>query len=198
MVDFPAAANNGNFKRITIYIGGYYASKEPAVIKTVLGSCISVCLFENKLKFGGMNHFMLPEMKEWENPEDDYNHTRYGLFAMEVLINEIIKLGGKKENLTAKIFGGGHVLASGSTNVLKVPDKNIAFAKKFLSDERIPIVSEDVGGNWPRKVFFFNTENKVLMKKIEGKTKEFSAEQELKYSKTLQNKIEAKSDITLF
>ena len=94
MLDFPSAANS-NFKRITIYIGGYYASRQPAVIKTVLGSCISVCLFENNLKFGGMNHFMLPEMKEWENPEDDYNYTRYGLYAMEVLINEIIKLGGK-------------------------------------------------------------------------------------------------------
>ena len=188
MLDFPSAANS-NFKRITIYIGGYYASRQPAVIKTVLGSCISVCLFENNLKFGGMNHFMLPEMKEWENPEDDYNYTRYGLYAMEVLINEIIKLGGKKANLTAKIFGGGHVLTGMTSNVLQVPDKNIRFARKFLADENIPIISEDVGGSWPRKVFFFNTENRVLMKKIEGKTKEFSAEQEIKYSKNLQQKI---------
>ena len=138
MLDFPSAANS-NFKRITIYIGGYYASRQPAVIKTVLGSCISVCLFENNLKFGGMNHFMLPEMKEWENPEDDYNYTRYGLYAMEVLINEIIKLGGKKANLTAKIFGGGHVLTGMTSNVLQVPDKNIKFARKFLADENIPI-----------------------------------------------------------
>mgnify|MGYP002517678178 FL=1 len=197
MVDFPSAADS-NFKRITIYIGGYYAAKEPAVIKTVLGSCIAVCLFENKLKFGGMNHFMLPEMKEWEKPEDDYNHTRYGLFAMEVLINEIIKLGGKKENLTAKIFGGGHVLTGMTSNLLQIPDKNIKFAKTFLAEERIPIISEDIGGSWPRKVFFFNTENRVLMKKMETQTKEFSIEQEVKYSKSLQNKIEEKSDITLF
>ena len=197
MVDFPSAADS-NFKRITIYIGGYYASKEPAVIKTVLGSCISVCLFENKLKFGGMNHFMLQEMREWENPEDDYNHKRYGLFAMEVLINEIIKLGGKKENLTAKIFGGGHVLTGMTSNLLQIPDKNIRFAKNFLSEEKIPIISEDIGGSWPRKVFFFNTENRVLMKKMESQTKEFSVEQEIKYSKSLQNKIEEKSDITLF
>lgn len=66
-----------------------------------------------------------------------------------------------------------------TSNILQVPDKNIQFAKKFLADEKIPIVSEDVGGSWPRKVFFFNTENRVLMKKLEGKTKEFSAEQEI-------------------
>lgn len=197
MVDFPLAANS-TFKRITIYIGGYYVAKEPAVIKTVLGSCISVCLFDNKNKFGGMNHFMLPEMREGENPEDDYNNTRYGIYAMEVLINEIIKLGGKKENLTAKIFGGGHVLSTMTSNILQVPDKNIRFAKKFLYDEKIPIVSEDIGGMWPRKVFFFNTENKVLMKKLEGKTKEFSIEQEIKYSKNLKTKLNEKSDITLF
>lgn len=196
MVDFPSAADS-NFKRITIYIGGYYASKEPAVIKTVLGSCISVCLFENKLKFGGMNHFMLPEMREWENPEDDYNHTRYGLFAMEVLINEIIKLGGKKENLTAKIFGGGHVLTGMTSNLLQIPDKNIRFAKIFIRRE-----NSDYKRRYRRlmaqKSIFFNTENRVLMKKMESQTKEFSVEQEIKYSKSLQNKIEEKSDITLF
>ena len=117
---------------------------------------------------------------------------------MEVLINEIIKLGGKKENFTAKIFGGGHVLTGMTSNILQVPDKNIKFAKKFLADENIPIVSEDIGGSWPRKVFFFNTENRVLMKKLEDKTKEFSAEQEVKYAKSLQDKREEKSDITLF
>ncbi|WPC24522.1 hypothetical protein N4239_01705 [Brachyspira hyodysenteriae] len=85
-----------------------------------------------------------------------------------------------------------------TSNILQVPDKNIQFAKKFLADEKIPIVSEDIGGSWPRKVFFFNTENRVLMKKLEGKTKEFSAEQEIKYSKNLQHKLEEKSDITLF
>lgn len=197
MVDFPVSSESALFKRITIYIGGYFVSKEPAIIKTVLGSCISVCLYDTKHKFGGMNHFMLPEIKE-SKLADDYNNTRYGIFAMEVLINEIIKLGGRKENLTAKIFGGGHVLRNMTSNILKVPDKNIEFAKKFLSTEKIPIISEDVGGNMPRKVFFFNTENRVLIKKLEAATKEFSMEQEIKYSKSLKTKLEEKSDITLF
>ena len=100
--------------------------------------------------------------------------------------------------LTAKIFGGGHVLTGMTSNLLQIPDKNIRFAKNFLSEEKIPIISEDIGGSWPRKVFFFNTENRVLMKKMESQTKEFSVEQEIKYSKSLQNKIEEKSDITLF
>lgn len=196
MIDFPVAADS-SFKRITIYMGGYYVSKDPSVIKTVLGSCISVCLFETKKLIGGMNHFMLPELKDYD-ATDDYNNTRYGIFAMEVLINEIIKLGGKKENLVAKIFGGGHVLTSMTSNILNVADKNIKFAKKFLNDEKIPIVSADIGGNSPRKVFFFNTENRILMKKLETATQEFSVEQEIKYSKSLKSKLEEKSDITLF
>lgn len=197
MVDFPKEAGS-DYKKVTIYIGGYYVSREPAVIKTVLGSCISVCLFEKVMQFGGMNHFMLPEIKEKEVMLNDYNNTRYGIFAMEVLINEIIKLGGKKENIIAKIFGGGHVLTGMQSNLLQVPDKNIAFAKKFLKEEKIPIVSEDIGGDDPRKVFFFNTDNKILMKRLGRTASEFSVEQEIKYSNTLKSKLDEKSDITLF
>lgn len=196
MIDFPAMADH-LYKRVTIYIGGYYVSREPSVIKTILGSCISVCLFESEKKIGGMNHFMLPESKDLDNI-NDYNNTRYGIYAMEVTMNEILKLGGKKSNVTAKIFGGGNVLPGVTSNVLRVADKNITFARKFLADEGIPIISEDVGGNTPRKVFFFNTENKIMLKKLEAVSKEFSVDQEIKYSKSLEDKLKEKSDITLF
>lgn len=196
MIDFPAMADD-SYKRVTIHIGGYYVSREPSVVKTILGSCISVCFFESEKKIGGMNHFMLPESKDLDNI-DDYNNTRYGIYAMEVTMNEILKLGGKKINITAKIFGGGNVLPGITSNVLKVADKNISFAKKFLSDESIPIISEDIGGNSPRKVFFFNTKNKIMVKKLEAISKEFSVEQEIKYSKSLEDKLKEKSDITLF
>ena len=196
MIDFPAMADD-SYKRITIHIGGYYVSKEPSVVKTILGSCISVCLFESENKIGGMNHFMLPESKDLDNL-DDYNNTRYGIYAMEVTLNDILKLGGKKSNITAKVFGGGNVLPGVTSNVLKIADKNINFAKKFLSDENIPIISEDIGGNSPRKVFFFNTENKIMLKKLGAVSNEFSVEQEIKYSKILQDKLKEQSDITLF
>lgn len=196
MIDFPAIADE-SYKRVTIYIGGYYVSSEPTVVKTVLGSCISVCLFESEKKIGGMNHFMLPESKGLDNL-DDYSDTRYGIYAMEVTINEILKLGGKKSNITAKVFGGGNVLSGVTSSILMVADKNIKFAKKFLSNENIPIVREDIGGTTPRKVFFFTNENKVMLKKLETASKEFSADQEIKYSKNLKNKLEEKSDITLF
>ena len=196
MIDFPAMADD-SYKRITIHIGGYYVSKEPSVVKTILGSCISVCLFESENKIGGMNHFMLPESKDLDNL-DDYNNTRYGIYATEVTLNDILKLGGKKSNITAKVFGGGNVLPGVTSNVLKIADKNINFAKKFLSDENIPIISEDIGGNSPRKVFFFNTENKIMLKKLGAVSNEFSVEQEIKYSKILQDKLKEQSDITLF
>ncbi len=196
MIDFPSVAD-ASYKRITIHIGGYYVSKEPSVVKTILGSCISVCLFESENKIGGMNHFMLPESKDLDNV-DDYNNTRYGIYAMEVIMNEILKLGGKKSNITAKIFGGGNVLPGLTSNVLKIADKNINFAKKFLSDENIPIITEDIGGNTPRKVFFFNTENKIMLKKLGAVSNEFSVEQEIKYSKILEDKLKEQSDITLF
>lgn len=195
MIDFPES-NDKPYKHATIYIGGYHVSKEPVIVKTVLGSCISVCLYDKFEKFGGMNHFMLPEIKDVS--ADDYNSTRYGIFAMEVLINEILKLGGKKQNLVAKIFGGGNVLAKTKQDVIRVADKNIEFAKKFLSSEKIEIISEDVGGTSPRKIFFYTDENRVLMKTLETTSNEFSAEQEKRYSKNLNVKLDEKSDLTLF
>lgn len=193
MLDFPKSSQG--MDRKTIYIGGYYVSRTPTVVKTVLGSCIATCLYEKQLKVGAMNHFMLPSVRD----VDDYNNTRYGIFAMEVIINEIIKLGGKRKNMQAKIFGGGHVLDNMSSNsTINVSEKNIKFAKVFLQNEGIPIVKEDVGGLFPRKVFYFLTEDRVLMKTLDKKSKEFSAKQELAYEKKLAEKKSAESELTLF
>ncbi len=196
MIDFPKLDAPDSKNKITIYIGGYHVSKQPSIVKTVLGSCISCCLYESSLKFGGMNHFMLPEVKDASI--DDYNSTKYGIFAMEVLVNEIIKLGGKKSHMTAKIFGGGHVLSSMKTNMINVADKNIRFAEEFLRTEKIPIVSKDIGGTSPRKVFFATGENRVFLKKLGTESNEFSADKEITYSKSLVVKSEETSDLTLF
>lgn len=193
MLDFPNGSDGHTLK--TIYIGGYHVSKSPTVVKTVLGSCISVCLYEKELKVGAMNHFMLPSVKDIS----DYNNTRYGIFAMEVIVNEVIKMGGKRKNMQAKIFGGGHVLDNmGTSTILNVPEKNIAFAKAFLQNEGIPIVKEDIGGNLPRKVFYFLTENRALVKHLERSSREFSVQKEIEYEKQLEKKKQAESELTLF
>ncbi|MGH7767165.1 MAG: chemotaxis protein CheD, partial [Candidatus Binatia bacterium] len=92
-------------KEVSIHIGGVFASRDPTVVRTVLGSCVSACLFDPLTNVGGMNHFMLPDGE----PDGD-QPTRYGINAMEVLINEIMKLGGERRRLRAKVFGAGHVL----------------------------------------------------------------------------------------
>src|SRR5687767_7179011 len=93
------------FPRFTIHIGGVHASREPILLDTVLGSCISACVYDPVAGIGGMNHFMLPEGADADNPTS----ARYGVNAMELLISEIMKLGGTRKRFQAKIFGGGHV-----------------------------------------------------------------------------------------
>jgi chemotaxis protein CheD len=140
-------------------IGGVRASAKPLVIRTVLGSCIAVCLFDACSGVGGMNHFMLP------GRSDAAACTRYGVNAMELLINECMKLGADRRSLTAKVFGGGHVLAV-SDAVKSVPQRNIAFVREFLERERIPVTASDLGGNDARKIYFFTDTARTLLKRI--------------------------------
>lgn len=132
-----------------IEIGGVFASQEPSVVKTLLGSCIAACLFDPEKKIGGMNHFLLPD------GGDDYGMpTRFGINAMEVLINEIMKLGGDRRRFVAKVFGGAHVIDA-KVMSSKVGEKNAEFIKQFLATEKIPIHSEKLGGTLPLEVRFY-------------------------------------------
>ena len=131
--------------------GELYVSAYNELIVTVLGSCVSACIRDTVSGIGGMNHFMLPEAAQYNSPRFDSLKTRYGTWAMEVLINEILKNGGERKNLEVKIFGGGAVVKSISNDVGK---KNIEFAKQYLSDEKLTIHASDLGGELPRKLHF--------------------------------------------
>jgi chemotaxis protein CheD len=145
-----------------IHIGGVFASREPAVVYTLLGSCIAVCLHDPFLGIGGMNHFMLPQSGAGEEAS-----ARYGIHAMELLINACMKKGADRRRLAAKVFGGGHVLRI-RENEDNVPQSNIKFALAFLQTECIPIVSRDLGGYVGREIFFFTETGKTLLKRMQS------------------------------
>ncbi len=143
---------------VKVLPGEYYVTTENMMICTVLGSCIAACLWDRSLNIGGMNHFMLPEGDSTDTS------GRYGSFAMEVLINEMFKLGARRESMQAKIFGGGQVMASFTT--MNVGERNTDFVTQYLQTERIPIVSEDVLDIYPRKVVYFPTTGKAMVKRL--------------------------------
>lgn len=161
----PAAAPVAPEKEVTIYIGGVHASAEPAVIKTLLGSCISVCLYDPVKRVGGMNHFMLPRGAGSSGADAD--GTRFGVHAMDRLIGDMMKLGADRRRLVAKFFGGAHVLNM-KESAAAVPQQNIAFIREFLKDEGFPILSEDVGGYHPRHVRFDTHTARAMVKRVDG------------------------------
>jgi len=142
--------------------GEFYFTAKDMMIVTVLGSCVSACLRDRVNGVGGMNHFMLPDRGDAESPVSA--STRYGTYAMEVLINELLKAGARRENLEAKVFGGGNVL-SGLT-VMNVGERNARFVREYLHAESIRIVAEDLNDIYPRKVYFFPRSGKVLVRKL--------------------------------
>lgn len=146
------------FNSVKVLPGEYFVTGQNIVICTVLGSCIAACLWDRALNIGGMNHFMLPEGDSADAS------GRYGSYAMEVLINEMIKLGARRENMQAKIFGGGQVMANFTT--MNVGERNTDFVTQYLQTERIPIISEDVLDIYPRKVVYFPATGKAMVKRL--------------------------------
>lgn len=136
-------------KRVTIMQGETRVSDDPGVIlTTVLGSCIAACLYDPVTKVGGLNHFLLAEPGSGET--DVRSLHRYGVYAMEVLINAMMAMGATRSNLKARIYGG----ASLRDGFRDIGATNALFARRFLRDERIALVGEDVGGHGARRVEF--------------------------------------------
>lgn len=179
--------------------GEFYVTKENMGIATTLGSCISACIWDNRCGVGGMNHFMLPlTTKEhnkvnWGNRGLSSDATRYGNFAMEYLINLILKNGGRRYNLRAKIFGGGKVLKGMSD----VGEQNIQFVTEYLKDENIQIEGADLGAFHPRKVIFFPHSGRAFVKPIETLHNDTIIHREVSYSTTLKEEP-ISGDIELF
>lgn len=175
--------------------GEYYFTHKDMLIVTVLGSCVSACIRDSKTGIGGMNHFMLPEGSGADKDSPVSESMRYGTYAMEVLINQLIRNGAKRENLEAKIFGGGNVLRSFTTN--NVGDRNAAFVKKYLKDEGIKVTGEDLLDIYPRKVYYFPKTGKVLVKKLKQLNNYTLVKREQAYSSKLQTN-NVGGDVDLF
>ena len=145
--------------------GEYYVTRGAEAVTTVLGSCISACMRDAQAGVGGMNHFMLPEDSErgsaW-NSAGSGESTRFGIYAMESLINELLKLGARRPRLEVKIFGGGRILPS----MTDVGMRNIAFARSFLKVEGLAVAAQDVGNVFPRRVLYFPDTGRVLLKHL--------------------------------
>ena len=166
--------------------GEYYHTNKDMLIATVLGSCVSACIRDRVTGQGGMNHFMLPDGGASDSNSNSpvSASMRYGTYAMEVLINELLKSGARRENLEAKVFGGGAVL-KGFT-AINVGERNAAFVISYLKTERIRVLAEDLNDIYPRKVYFFPRSGKVLVKKLMQTYNDTLARRELDYASRLK------------
>ena len=174
--------------------GEYYYTQKDMLIVTVLGSCVSACIRDRVTGLGGMNHFMLPDGgADASSPVSA--SARYGTYAMEVLINDLLKAGARRENMEAKVFGGGAVL-KGFT-AINVGERNAAFVQSFLKNEKIRIVAEDLCDIYPRKVYFFPKTGKVLVKKLMQTHNDTLAQRENDYANRLKAKPVA-GEVELF
>ncbi len=137
----------------------FFGDDEDVLIMTTLGSCIAACIWDRVARVGGMNHFMLPDAGAGAN-----DGGRYGSFAMELLINELLKRGANRMTLEAKVFGGAAVISG--MNTLNVGERNTRFVMDYLATERIPVVSKDVQDVYPRKVCFLPHSGKAMVKRL--------------------------------
>ncbi|MDX8389264.1 MAG: chemoreceptor glutamine deamidase CheD [Mariprofundaceae bacterium] len=176
--------------------GEYYVTTGSEAIVTVLGSCVSACIRDTVFGIGGMNHFMLPishdEKPQWGG-SDVAAITRYGNYAMEHMINDIIAQGGMKKNLEVKVFGGGRIMEK----MNDVGKRNIDFIRGYLKGENLKVVAHDVGGISPRKVYYFPATGKVRMKRLQSLHNNTLISRETEYLRNIQTD-EVSGEIDLF
>jgi chemotaxis protein CheD len=178
---------------VKVFPGEYHVSRQAdEVLLTVLGSCVSACIRDPLAGIGGMNHFMLPQHGSgaWGG---DLKSTRFGNFAMEKLLNELLKAGCKRERLEIKVFGGGNV--TDSTNA--VGSDNAAFVLKYLQDEGLPCAAQDLGGTLPRRIQYYPSTGRVV-RRLLGTNERFAVDREEgAYAKRLQGQ-QPSGEIELF
>lgn len=147
-----------------LYPSSIFASRDPYVVKTVLGSCVAVCLWDRVLRFGGINHYMLPT---WTG--NDLASPKYGNIAIEKLVEKMRLMGSRVDDLQAKVFGGGELLQGldGGPSSTQIGERNIQMAQMMLDEYHIPIVAQSVGGRRGRKILFFTDTGEVRHKFLE-------------------------------
>jgi chemotaxis protein CheD len=183
-----------NFKTEAAKIlpGEYYVTGRDMLLVTVLGSCVSACIRDPLSGIGGMNHFMLPE---GDNHNPLSASARYGGYAMEVLLNQLIKLGAARSRLEAKVFGGGAVMRGFTTQ--NVGAINSDFVLDYLRTEKIRVVAQDLRDIYPRKVYYFPASGRVLVKKLKQVHNDTIVRRETEYGSRLHS-AEVGGDVELF
>ncbi len=186
-----------NLPAAKILPGEFYVSRHGEMIVTVLGSCVAACIRDRQLGIGGMNHFMLPVQHEHssENWGGEFGlASRYGNWAMEYLINAILKLGGTRRNLEIKLFGGGNVLNS----MTEIGTRNIEFVERYVYEENFEIAAQDLGGIYPRKVLYFPDTGAVKVRKLKETSNDTLLRREQDYSRHLNTKPDESGGVELF
>ena len=182
---------------IKLMPGDYYYTSEHEYIATTLGSCVSACIWDEKNNIGGMNHFMLP-LKKGVNGEEGEESipesaARYGNYAMEFLINELITHGGEKKHFKTKLFGGGKII-EGLSDIGK---KNIDFIVQYLNDEGMSVVSQDLGNDYARQILFDPLTGRAWMKRVVDEKQKTLVSEEDSYRKDITEK-DVSGDVDLF
>ncbi len=180
---------------VSIILGEYYATDKDLIIHTVLGSCISACLFTDSSKFTGMNHFMLPNNPTKQSIPSD-KRGLYGINSMELLIAEFIKQGINRKDLKAKIYGGGNTPDVSDKN--NVAENNINFIIEYLRTENIPVVSSDLGGNSGREILYFTGSREVKIKLLPKVNFEEIRKKEKEYQEEFERIMNVPPDITIY
>lgn len=189
---------DNTFKAAVVRVlpGEYYASKDDIMISTLLGSCVAACVYDDVEKVGGLNHFLLPG-EVWAGDNMMSASGRYGMYAMELLINHLMKLGAKRERLKAKVFGGASVI-KGMT-LSNIGERNVAFILAYLQQENIPICGSSVLDVLPRKVNFFPQTGKVFVRQLADTYQSKVMEDEQRYEGKAKEKADRSGgDIDFF
>lgn len=177
--------------------GEYYVTMHAETLVTVLGSCVSACVRDAAAHVGGMNHFMLPEGDadgRWAGQVDVTLATRYGNHAMESLLNEVFKRGGRRDRLEIKLFGGGRML----TGMTDVGRRNIDFVHQFLATESLHARAEDLGGEQPRKIYYEPRTGAVRVRYLRVLSNDTIAEREREYRRRLEAEASQAGSVDLF
>ncbi len=176
-----------------IFPGQYFVTDRDIVLVTVLGSCVAACIRDTRAGVGGMNHFLLPDSARDMSPAS--RSARYGSFAMEVLINQLIRHGARRQNMEAKLFGGGNVLPELRNS--GVGESNARFIVEYLRKEGVQVVAQDLLDECARKIYFFPVTGRVLVKKLRNLHNDTVLAREQDYSRRLSN-VDVSGDVELF
>ncbi len=202
IVQLMSLKNPNQIDRIVLQPGDYYVTDQDVILSTLLGSCVSACLYDPINKIIGMNHFLLSSVKySTKTPLCISDAGRYGVHAMELMINKMLTLGAKRFYLKAKVFGGGNVLSFGfvKDRFFTVGDLNVQFIREYLINEKIPLIAYDVGGERGRVIRFHSDSYSVFVRKIKKSASINLIKRDKKYWKhSLRKQATANADIELW